>query len=55
MLDAKKFEKEYVPSCIEDYDEIVFADIEEYVRRKGQKQTAISKELPDIELESELL
>lgn len=46
--------KECVLSCIEDYDEMMFADINEYARIKGIKQKFISKELPDkIEQEFE--
>ena len=40
--------KEYVLSCIEDYDKIVFDDINEYARIKGTKQKIVSKELMDI-------
>ena len=47
--------KEYILSCIEDYNKIVFADIEEYVRRKSTKRKFISRELLDkIEQEFEL-
>ena len=37
--------EEYILSCIEDYDKIVFADIEENAKRKSTKQKFISKEL----------
>lgn len=46
--------KESILSCIEDYNKIVFADIEEYARRKNTRQKFISKELlNEIEQEFE--
>ena len=48
--------EEYIPNSIEEYDVIVFDDIEKYVHKKSQKKIFVSKELVNIiEQEFELI